>query len=43
VDTWIGAEEDGVVETEMTAVEPGTVVVGGGAVTVFETGTMTEE
>lgn len=43
-DTWAGAEDDneddGVVE--IVAVEAGSVVVGGGATTVEETGTMTE-
>ena len=40
METWAGAEDDGVVE--MVAVEAGIVVVGGGATTVDETGTMIE-
>ena len=42
-DTWAGAEDDaGAVVFEIVAVEPGSVVVGGGATTVEETGTTTE-
>ena len=41
-DTWAGADDDSEGVVEIVAVEAGSVVVGGGATTVEETGTMTE-
>jgi hypothetical protein len=44
-DTWAGAEDDSEGDgegVEIVAVEAGSVVVGGGATTVEDTGTMTE-